>query len=551
MSSRNRPPADVLAPAGGVAHAQKSLFFDSARRDRDETKLLHALTKAFAVLVGSGGQASALRESFVHAMEGLGAEKGVLVQVRQPHPLDLEILYSTGLTPENEAACAGLCSSPGISPTVIRKTIEEGRPRLIENSHTADLDATASLRDRPYSVLCAPVSDSLTGGVVAVLYFQNDARRAFKPEDLEWVGAYSAALGQALTLHVSGQHRIREVEAEWRRTQDSDGPDIVGDSAATRSLGALLNVLLPSTVRPDAPPILVTGESGTGKELVARYIHHYSPKRGRGPLQAFNCAGLRGELAEAKLFGHVRGSFTGAISDAAGLFRSADKGVLFLDEIGEMPPEGQALLLRVLETRTVQPVGETKEFPVDLQLVLATNRNLVEEVASRRFREDLYYRVSALQVELLPLRHPTRIADIRPLLAFYLARHERSLKKKTMGLTPAAFRALLQFSWPGNVRQLNNVCLCMVTHAAPGAWIDVADIQRLRPEVLSGPKNPNPEAYLEDEHVTYGEAIRAFRKKLILDRLQRCGGSASDAAGSLGISEPTFYRYWSEAKRIP
>ena len=128
MSSRNRPSADVLAPAVGVAYAQKSLPFDSARRDRDETKLLHALTKAFAVLVGRGGQESALRESFVHAMEGLGAEKGVLVQVRQPQPLELEILYATGLTPENEAACVSLRSSPGISPTLIRKTIEERQP---------------------------------------------------------------------------------------------------------------------------------------------------------------------------------------------------------------------------------------------------------------------------------------------------------------------------------------------------------------------------------------------------------------------------------------
>ena len=123
------------------------------------------------------------------------------------------------------------------------------------------------------------------------------------------------------------------------------------------------------------------------------------------------------------------------------------------------------------------------------------------------------------------MRDASRIADIRILLAFYLAKHERSLKKKTMGLTPAAFRALLQFSWPGNVRQLNNVCLTLVTHAAPGSWIDVTDIQRLRPDILTGPKNPNPEAFLEDENVTYGDAVRAFRKKLILDRLRRHGNN--------------------------
>jgi transcriptional regulator with PAS, ATPase and Fis domain len=256
-------------------------------------------------------------------------------------------------------------------------------------------------------------------------------------------------------------------------------------------------------------------------------------------------------LAEAKLFGHVRGAFTGAIADAAGLFRAANNGVLLLDEVGELPLDGQALLLRVLETRTVQPVGETKGFAVDVQIILATNRKLEEEVAAKRFREDLYYRVSGLQVELVPLRDPRRFPDIRPLLGYYLAKHERELKKKTMGLTRDALRALLQFSWPGNVRQLSNVCLALVTHAPPGAWIELADIRHLQPGVLSGPRNPNPEAYLENEDATYSEALRAFRKRLIFDRLRRHGNSAVEAAASLKISGPTFYRYWSDAKRFP
>jgi transcriptional regulator with PAS, ATPase and Fis domain len=502
-----------------------------------------------AVLVSIGGRESALRESFVHAIAGTVAEKGVLIEVRQQQPLQVEILYSRGLTPENEAACRELRSSPGVSPILIRTAIEQGEARLIENSES--LDADASLRGHRYSVLCAPIADSLTGAVVAVLYFQNEAKRAYEAKDLEWLTAYAAALGQALTLHISGQRRIQEIEAEWRRTQSSGGPEIVGESEATRQLGQTLNVLLPSTTRTDAPAILVTGESGTGKELVARYLHHYSPKRSRGPFQAFNCAGLRGDLAEAKLFGHVRGAFTGAVVDAPGLFRAANNGVLLLDEVGELPLDGQSLLLRILETRTVQPVGETKGFPVDVQIILATNRKLEEEVAAKRFREDLYYRVSGLQVELLPLRDPRRIADIRPLLGYYLAKHERELKKKTMGLTRDALRALLQFAWPGNVRQLNNVCLCLVTHAPPGGWIDVSDIRRLQPEVLSGPRNPNPEAYLENEDATYSEALRAFRKRLIFDRLRRHNNSAVDAAASLRISGPTFYRYWSDAKRFP
>jgi transcriptional regulator with PAS, ATPase and Fis domain len=188
---------------------------------------------------------------------------------------------------------------------------------------------------------------------------------------------------------------------------------------------------------------------------------------------------------------------------------------------------------------------------VDVQVVLATNRRLDEEVEAGRFREDLYYRVNSLQVELVPLRDPRRIADIRPLLGYYIARHERALKKKTMGLTRDALRALLLYSWPGNVRELGNVCSTLVTHAPPGAWIDVEDIRRLRPDVLSGPQNPNPEAYLENEDVTYSEALRAFRKKLILDRLHRFGGSVAEAAASLDISGATLYRYWEDAKRFP
>jgi transcriptional regulator with GAF, ATPase, and Fis domain len=540
-----------ITPADGVPCAQRSLLFETQQRGRDETALLHALTRALAVLVRSGELESALSASFVDAMTGLGAEKGVLIHVAQQHPPEVEILYATGLSPENEAACRALRSSPGISPSMIRTAIEDGQGRLIENSSVTGLDTTASLRGRPYSVLCVPVADSLTGGAVAVLYFQNEARRAFEAEDLEWLTAYAAALGQALTLHVTGQRRIQQLEAEWRRSLNADGPEIVGESEATRELGETLNRLLPSTTRTDAPAILVTGESGTGKELVARYLHHYSPKRSRGPLQAFNCAGLRGDLAESKLFGHVRGSFTGAIADSPGLFRAANNGVLLLDEVGELPPDGQALLLRVLETRTVQPIGDTKSYPVDVQIILATNRKLEDEVVAKAFREDLYYRVKALQVALVPLRHPRRLADIRPLLAYYIAKHERALKKKTQGLTRDALRTLLQYSWPGNVREVSNVCSGLVTHAPPGAWIDVTDIRRLQPEILTGPRNPNPEAYLEDEQANYSESLRAFRKRLILDRLRRHGDSAVEAAASLEISAPTFYRYWQDAKRFP
>jgi transcriptional regulator with GAF, ATPase, and Fis domain len=382
--------------------------------------------------------------------------------------------------------------------------------------------------------------------MIAVLHFRH-ATGEFRPKQVEWAEAYAAALSLPLGRFLAE----REHAEGWSESLPTAGeaPEIIGTSPATKRLIALLNMYLPGTLSAESPAILVLGESGTGKELVARYIHRHSSKRRRGPLQVFNCAGLKGELAESRLFGHAKGAFTGAVADAPGLFRAADRGVLFLDEVGELPAEGQALLLRVLETRTVQPVGDTREIPVDVQLILATNKNLRAEVEAKRFREDLYYRISGLRVELTPLRHPSRLPDIRPLLAFYLARHEQLLGKKTMGLTPEAYRALVRYAWPGNVRELNNVCTCLATHAAPGAWIGLDEIQIERPEIVDGPLNPYPDANLEDETATYPESMHAFRSRLVLDRLRRHGGSAVRAASSLGISEPTFYRYWAEARR--
>ena len=428
-----------------AASHQRSLPFEGSGVTRNDAQLLHSLRKALLIADRDGIAEQVLKGSFGDAVTGLGAEKGVLLYVRQQHPIEVEILYAVGLSSEEESVCCGLRSALGISATLIRNAIDDGEARLIENPGGLGLDVNAALRDRPCSVICAPITDSLTAGVVAVLYFQNEASRVFEAKDLEWLTAYAAALGRALTLHASGQRRIQEIAAQWRRAQAADGPEIIGESEATRQLGQTLNILLPSTTRSDAPAILVTGESGTGKELVARHIHHYSPKRSRGPFQAFNCAGLRGDLAESKLFGHARGAFTGAIADTPGLFRTANNGVLLLDEVGELPLEGQALLLRVLETRVVQPVGETKGFAVDVQVILATNRKLEEEVAAKRFREDLYYRVGGLQVELAPLRDPRRLADIHPLLSYYLAKHERALWG-----SPAK-RFVLYSSSPGRV----------------------------------------------------------------------------------------------------
>jgi len=197
MSSSDRSAAEPDS-ARSSSSIQRSLVFDGPGRRRDENELLHCLTNAIRMRLSREAPELDLKKSFGQAMVGLGAEKGVFLRVRQEGSLDVEILSATGLSPQDEAACCELRPSHEIAPTLIRQAIENAQARLIEDSSAPGLDAIPSLRSRPLSVLCAPVADSLTGGVVAVLYFQNEARLAFEAEDLEWLGAYAAVLGQAL-----------------------------------------------------------------------------------------------------------------------------------------------------------------------------------------------------------------------------------------------------------------------------------------------------------------------------------------------------------------
>jgi len=505
------------------------------RRTRNERELLAALQTA--ALVRGSDAGAALRQSFAHAVQGLDADKGLVLQVLEADPPQVEILCARGLTPESEAAAQVLQSSPGISASVIRQTLETGEPQLLPNSQAARLDQATSQMGEAYSVICAAVVDTLTHVPIAILYFQDTVQRAFEPYDLDWVMTYAVVLGGALTLYASAQRERQDQRSGWKRSPDVD---IIGSSAATRGLIERLNACLPSASSPNPPPILVTGETGTGKDLVARFVHHYS-KRARGPLVSCNCSGLRGELAESRFFGHVKGAFTGAVNDARGYFRAADKGVLFLDEIANLPYETQGVLLRVLQEHRVQALGDTREVAVDIQLVVATNRQLEAEVAEGRFREDLFYRLNALRIELMPLRDPSRIADIKPLLAHHLAKEQRRLGKRTGGLTPQALRALLRFAWPGNVRDVENICAALVVNTPAGAEIGIDIIEKHCRNVLSGRKNPNPEAVLEDEDATWAELGNAFRARVFRDRADRLGDKA--AIRSLAIAESTFYRH--------
>ncbi len=243
---------------------------------------------------------------------------------------------------------------------------------------------------------------------------------------------------------------LRREAVELRKTLGLSFAGVVARSAAMQRVLAIVERVAPTTV-----PILLTGETGTGKGLLARTIHDRSPRAAR-PFVAINCAALPEALLESELFGHVKGAFTGATSDHAGLFAEAEGGTVLLDEIGEMSPALQAKLLRVLEAGRVRPVGATREREVDVRIIAATHRDLRKRIADGAFREDLLYRLDVMAIEVPPLRQ--RRDDIAPLVEWFLAdARRRHPNSRATSFTRAALRRLLDHPWPGNVRELAHV----------------------------------------------------------------------------------------------
>ncbi len=269
--------------------------------------------------------------------------------------------------------------------------------------------------------------------------------------------------------------------------------------------------------------VLITGESGTGKELLARTIHNHGP-RSNGPWVAVNCAALPESLIESELFGHEKGAFTGASSRRVGRFEQANGGTFFLDEIGDLTPVIQTKLLRVLQEKTIERVGGSNVLKVDVRVIAATHRNLKQLVKKGVFREDLFYRISVIGLNLPPLRK--RLEDIPGLAQFFMERFRKQAGREEMALTPRAIKALQRYRWPGNVRELENVIERGVV-LAPRSRINLEDL----PEeiVLAGADNG-------EEKLSLKEARAEFEQKFITEALQKYGGNVSATAKSLDIA---------------
>jgi DNA-binding NtrC family response regulator len=283
-------------------------------------------------------------------------------------------------------------------------------------------------------------------------------------------------------------------------------------------------------------PVLIEGESGTGKELVAAAIHRLS-SRVKGSFIPVNCSAIPPDLLESEFFGHVRGAFSGAVSDTLGLFRGANEGTIFLDEIAELPPALQVKLLRVLQEMQVRPVGSTRAYPVDVRVIAATNRNLEKAMTEGEFRQDLFYRLNVIRVMLPPLRE--RREDIPGLVNHFLRRFNRRFRRDVRGITPEALEALAAYEFPGNVRELENL---LERAFAMGAreQITLADLPSLTvpiPGVVASAARALP-------------TLADVEKDLILKALAMNNNDKEEAARTLGISRRTIYRRLKEYGKL-
>jgi len=341
-----------------------------------------------------------------------------------------------------------------------------------------------------------------------------------------------ACLDPALT-YLTELLKKQERQLQSRRALRRVDPAIPAGLAA--SSPAMLRTLdLARRVAQVDSTVLITGESGAGKERIARFIHDESA-RTAGPFLAINCAAVPETLLESELFGHVRGAFTGASQDRAGLFEAANGGTLLLDEIGDVPPAMQVKLLRVLQEREVRRVGENRTRTINVRVLAATNRDLLADVHGARFRQDLYYRLRVVEVVVPPLRE--RREDILPLARQLLAGAAKRFGKRPPVLTPDAANMLLRYGWPGNVRELENA----LERAVALMRSDRIGVDDLPPELSAPPPAGESNAGVR--------ALADVERDYIAAALRASGGNRAKAAKQLGIGVATLYRKLKQAPR--
>ena len=387
-------------------------------------------------------------------------------------------------------------------------------------------------------LLCAPLRTR--HGIIGVIELRNKRAGRFTEEDLTVLEALSGPVAIAIE-NAQLYHQVRQSEAllkeevatlQKEMAHRQQFAEIIGNGPAMSRIFALMESAIPTPIT-----VLLQGETGTGKELIARAIHYNGPRKDR-PFVTVNCGALQDTLLESELFGHKKGSFTGATADKAGLFEVAHGGTIFLDEIGETSPAFQVKLLRVLQEGEIQRVGETHQRKVDVRVISATNRDLEEEIKKEakeeRFREDLYYRLNVFPIVVPPLRE--RREDISLLVSHFLTRSNEKMGKRLKNAPQDTLRYLTHYSWPGNVRELENELERAVALTPQGTGIS--------PEYLSEKitAQGSLRVSLPVETQSLKEAKEAFEKEYVAEILRQHQSNAAQTAKVLGLSRQMLQR---------
>lgn len=420
------------------------------------------------------------------------------------------------------------------SRAVLRKVLQARAGLLTANAQEELSSSESIMGGKILSMLAVPLwrGDEIIG------LLQVDNRHSagiFSEPDLERTLLLSSQAALAIdNATLFSRVKIAEEKARGenlylrRKEEKIKFDNIIGTSPAMKAVLTQLEKVLDTRAT-----VCIEGETGTGKELIASAIHHQSQRQSK-MFVAQNCAALPENLLESELFGHKRGSFTGADSDKKGLFEIADGGTLFLDEVGEMPLTLQSKLLRVLQEGTIRSVGATVEKQVDVRILCATNRDLSAEVAAGRFRQDLYYRLVVFPIKLPPLRE--RREDIPALAQHFLRRYANEYRLELPGFSPEALDVLCGYAWPGNIRELENEVQRLMIAAEPGHWIEATDLSpRLR-------KIEGTIARIAPKPGTLKEQMDQVERWLIAEALREHGGNKTKTAATLGITREGLHK---------
>ncbi len=443
------------------------------------------------------------------AMSHLDAERGYIVLVDDSAENNFNVVASKNFRSEKDAKDSAASSS------VINKVLTTGEPVLTFDAMNDErFEASRSIvAQQLLSIICVPLrlQDRTTG---AIYLDSTRSRGKFNAETMKFL----AVFGNLAAVAVENVIRYDNLRNENDRLKNEVSsanlfPGIVGKSKGWKAVLDLVQRVVDTDVS-----VLITGESGTGKELIARAIHSQGRRRDKA-FMAINCSAIPEQLLESELFGYKKGAFTGANADKKGLLEYAEGGTLFLDEAGDLPMALQAKLLRVLQEREIRRLGDVETRKVDLRVIAATNKNLLDEIKNGHFREDLYFRLNIVEIHIPPLRD--RLEDVTPLINHFMKKACETHGRNVTGIQSAAMSRLIEHPWYGNVRELQNV-------------IERAVV--LSRELELNEDDLKLQQYSEEELLRSGLTLEEFERKLVEKTLDETGGNRTRTAEKLGVS---------------